>query len=128
MIAILASPITHHFIYIFILLVAGHALCDYPLQGDFLAKGKNPRLPIPGVPWQQCMAAHASIHGGMVLLATHSTGLATLEYLLHYWIDYAKCTGVFGDDAGIAFEIDQLLHWVCKFGWAIATVFLLHSA
>ena len=25
----------------FAALVAGHALCDYPLQGDFLAKGKN---------------------------------------------------------------------------------------
>ena len=25
-----------------IALVAGHALADYPLQGDFLAKAKNP--------------------------------------------------------------------------------------
>lgn len=25
-----------------ILLLAAHAVCDYPLQGDFLAKGKKP--------------------------------------------------------------------------------------
>jgi len=30
-----------------LLLFAGHALCDYPLQGNFLAKGKNHRNPHP---------------------------------------------------------------------------------
>jgi hypothetical protein len=30
-----------------LLLFAGHALCDYPLQGDFLARGKNHCNPIP---------------------------------------------------------------------------------
>ena len=32
-------------------LMVGHALADYPLQGDFLAKAKNRTAPIPGVPW-----------------------------------------------------------------------------
>ena len=36
------------FIERLILLFAGHALCDYPLQGDFLAKGKNPRPNMAG--------------------------------------------------------------------------------
>lgn len=30
------------------ILIAGHALADYPLQGDFLAKGKNHKAPIAG--------------------------------------------------------------------------------
>lgn len=34
-----SSPIS-----LLILLLGGHALADYPLQGDFLAKGKNHRL------------------------------------------------------------------------------------
>lgn len=33
---------------IFALMLAGHALADYPLQGDFLAKAKNRANPIPG--------------------------------------------------------------------------------
>lgn len=36
---------------LFAALVAGHALADYPLQGDFLARAKNRAAPIPGVPW-----------------------------------------------------------------------------
>ena len=52
------------------LLLAAHALCDYPLQGDFLAKAKNPAQPIPGVPWWCAMAAHCAIHAGAVLLVT----------------------------------------------------------
>jgi hypothetical protein len=36
---------------LFLLLLVVHALCDYPLQGGFLARGKNEINPIPGVPW-----------------------------------------------------------------------------
>lgn len=36
-----------------IALVAGHALADYPLQGDFLARAKNRTAPIAGFPWWQ---------------------------------------------------------------------------
>jgi hypothetical protein len=43
-------------------LVAAHALCDYPLQGDFLARAKNRAAPIAGVPWyQDCQARAESI-------------------------------------------------------------------
>ena len=51
---------------LFVLVVA-HFLCDFPLQGDFLAKAKNPEAPLPGVPWQWAMLAHAAIHAGAVL-------------------------------------------------------------
>ena len=55
-----------HFVGLLWLLLCGHALCDYPLQGDFLARGKNHTDPIPGIPWVHCLVAHALIHGGMV--------------------------------------------------------------
>lgn len=94
------------------LLLAAHALCDYPLQGDFLARGKNHKAPLPGVPWYQCLAAHALIHGGAVSLITGSLGLGIAETLAHAAIDYGKSTGLYGFDA------DQALHVGCKLIWA----------
>jgi hypothetical protein len=97
---------------IFFLLLAGHALCDYPLQGDFLSRGKNHRAPIPGVPWYQCLGAHAFIHGGAVALITGNLYLGLLEVLVHALIDYFKCDGAFD------FNIDQALHVFCKIAYA----------
>jgi Protein of unknown function (DUF3307) len=95
------------------LLIAGHALADYPLQGDFLARGKNFRNPIPGVPWYQCMLAHCMIHAGVVYLITHSLVIGLAEFGLHFMIDYAKC------DGRLTFNQDQGLHIVCKGIWAV---------
>lgn len=96
-----------------LLLFVGHALCDYPLQGDFLARGKNAWNSIPGVPWFWCMFAHALIHAGMVLLITRSTALATAELVIHFGIDVLKCSGRIG------FNTDQFLHYTCKLLWAV---------
>lgn len=101
---------------LFLLMLAGHALCDYPLQGDFLAKGKNHKAPLPGVPFYHCLLAHAAIHGGMVGLVTGSAGLGLAEFVAHTLIDFSKCHGLFGFDA------DQLLHVACKAIWAMLIV------
>lgn len=101
------------FIARLLLLFAGHALCDYPLQGDFLAKGKNHKAPIPGIPFYHCLIAHALIHSGMVYLVTQSVTLALCELLIHTATDYAKC------DGRITFNQDQAIHYVCKVAWAI---------
>jgi hypothetical protein len=93
------------------LLLAAHALCDYPLQGDFLARGKNHRNPLPGVPWYQCLAAHALIHGGAVALITGSVWLGVAETIAHAAIDYGKSEGAYG------FNYDQYLHFLCKVLW-----------
>lgn len=93
------------------LLICAHALCDYPLQGDFLSRGKNRFAPIPGVPWDQCMAAHCLIHAGAVYLLTGSLWLAAFEFTIHSIIDDAKCAGHFG------FNVDQALHVACKIAW-----------
>ncbi len=94
-----------------ILLLAGHAVADYPLQGDFLARGKNHTAPIPGFDWWIILAMHALIHGGVVALITGSPVLGAAETLLHFGIDYGKCEGRFG------FRTDQALHVGCKVLW-----------
>ena len=99
-----------------LLLCAGHALCDYPLQGDFLARGKNHKQPIPGVPFGQCLSAHALIHAGMVLVVTESVSLALAELAIHAATDYAKC------DGRITFNQDQAIHYSCKATWAILSL------
>jgi hypothetical protein len=95
-----------------LLLLAGHALCDYPLQGDFLAKGKNQKSPLLGVPWYQCLGAHALIHGGMVALITKDVRLGIAETLIHAATDYAKCAGK------LTFNQDQAIHYGCKLVYA----------
>ncbi|WP_312052289.1 hypothetical protein [Brevundimonas diminuta] len=57
-------------IELFAALIVAHVVCDYPLQGDFLAKAKSRFAPIPGVPWQQALGAHAIMHGGAVALSS----------------------------------------------------------
>lgn len=97
----------------FLLLLAGHGVADYPLQGDFLAKGKNHKAPLPGIPWWQCLIWHAAIHGGAVGLITGSALLGVCEFAIHCLIDYGKCDGWFG------FNVDQLLHVLCKAFWLV---------
>lgn len=93
------------------LMICAHALADYPLQGDFLARGKNHTAPLDGVPWRQCLAAHALIHGGAVTLVTGSFALGVLEAMVHAMIDYAKCAG------DLTYNRDQALHVICKVAW-----------
>lgn len=94
-------------------LIAAHALCDYPLQGDFLAKAKNRTTPIPGFPWYQALGAHAAIHAGAVGLLTGSLPLALAEAIAHFVTDDLKCRGRIGLNA------DQAIHIVCKLLWTI---------
>lgn len=104
--------------YLLALLLAGHALADYPLQGDFLSKAKNRANPIPGVPWYQGLLAHAAIHGGFVGAITCSMTLGIAEFVVHCLIDDAKCMG------RISYNTDQALHVACKVAWVTALVLL----
>lgn len=100
---------------ILLLLLAGHALCDYPLQGDFLARGKNHKAPFAEMSSWQLLLAHCMIHMGMVLLITGSVWMALAELVIHYCTDYAKC------DGRINFNQDQTIHYGCKVLWAYLT-------
>ena len=92
-------------------LLVWHAIADYPLQGDFLAKAKNRMAAIPGVPWQQALGAHALIHAGGVAVITGSLWLGLAEFIAHALIDDAKCRGRIG------FNTDQGMHVACKLLW-----------
>lgn len=111
---------------LFFWLMVGHALADYPLQGDFLARAKCRCA--TSFPWQIALTAHAMIHAGFVAGLTGSIYLGLGELVLHWIIDYAKCEGwlmYFGplrnEDAASrrALWIDQALHAVCKAAWAV---------
>lgn len=100
-----------------IALLMAHAFFDYAGQGDFMAKAKNRSAPIPGVPWWQALAAHATIHGGAVALITGVWWLFILEATAHFLIDDAKCRGK------ISYNVDQIMHIQCKLAWwALAVV------
>jgi hypothetical protein len=93
------------------LLLFCHALADYPLQGDFLAQGKNRHTPVGKVMWPHCLTAHAFIHGGFVYLVTGCVWLGIAEVVAHWLIDFAKCERWFG------INLDQTLHILCKICW-----------
>jgi hypothetical protein len=98
---------------IFFALLIGHVLADYPLQGDFLARAKNHRAPIPGAPWYQALGAHALVHAGAVWVITGVWWMGAMEFFLHALIDYGKC------DGKISFNLDQSFHVLCKIAYAV---------
>ncbi len=106
-----------HMIDLLFWLLVGHAICDYPLQGDFLSRGKNHRNPIPGIPWWQCLAAHSLIHAGMVMLVTGRPVFALIEFVAHAATDYLKSEGALG------FNEDQLQHVLLKIIFACFIAF-----
>lgn len=98
-------------------LLAGHALADFPLQGEFIAKAKNrhtfngPLGQKPMKVWLHALTAHALIHGGMVALITGSLWLGLAETAAHWLIDFGKCENWYG------IHTDQGLHVGCKILW-----------
>jgi hypothetical protein len=110
----------------FVLLAAlavGHAIADYPLQGDFMSKAKSPVTPLRGVPWELILFWHGVIHGGLVWFLTGHIMLGIFEVVAHCTIDYLKCINAFGGGRR-GFYIDQALHMLCKLLWAIIVAFM----
>lgn len=107
-----------------------HFLCDFALQSDAMAKGKNRnRRPDPGtvppgaayVPcWPYWLTAHAMIHAGGTALALNSVAFGVAEGLCHWVIDFCKCENIIG------VHEDQGLHILCKLVWWILAIGLVH--
>jgi len=100
---------------LFFALAIGHFVCDYPMQGTFLATMKNRHVDnkggagnLPSLTWVHALTAHSFIHAGAVWLITGSVLLALCEVVLHWLIDFSKCEG------WISYHVDQLLHLTCK--------------
>lgn len=97
-------------IAVFFKLMAGHYLMDFGLQNDFIAKFKSPgSAPF----WIHVMIAHCMMQAIPVYFVTGNVGLAELEFVAHFFIDYNKCRG------RLSFNHDQALHVVCKLVWAL---------
>lgn len=101
-------------IWLLLALLGWHFLADYPLQGDFLAKAKNPVAPVPGVPYYQAMAAHATIHAVGAAVITGLWWVFVAEFVAHWVTDELKCR------RHISFNEDQFAHFCCKVAWALA--------
>ena len=114
------------FLSFWFVLCLGPFVADYPLQSDFIARGKNRFLPLdpstippgqtPMTVWPWVLTAHAGTHAAAVFLITGSALLAILELISHWLIDYGKCANRYGIHA------DQFAHIACKAVWALAVV------
>lgn len=96
-------------------LLIGHALADFALQSDAMAKGKNfnikPDVP-PGQKYTPCwpywMTSHALIHAGVVWIATGDIHFAITEFIAHFILDWLKCSNFTSP------HLDQWGHFICK--------------
>lgn len=94
-----------------VLLLAGHFLADYPLQGEFLAEGKNRHTMLGRTWWPHALTAHAAIQAGVVTGLTGSASLGVCEFVIHWATDWLTC------EKRIDRTTDQAIHLLCKFVW-----------
>lgn len=94
---------------LFCRLFIGHAIGDFPWQGDFLARAKNGA--VPDMNPLLALVYHCAIQAGLVWIFTGRPLLALAEFLMHLFIDSIKIKGL------ISFNVDQLLHILCKVAW-----------
>ena len=98
---------------LFAAFVVVHALVDFPLQGDYIAKQKSRRHADNQSVWIVALTAHCVIHGGGVWLVSGSLAFGFTEMILHALIDLGKGEEKFG------IVTDQLLHVACKLAYAL---------
>jgi hypothetical protein len=107
-------------------LLCGHALADFALQSEWMAKAKNRHAVSPGYDeklhgpkqavWPYVLSAHALLHGLAVFWATGSVVLGIAETAAHWLIDFGKCERWYGIHA------DQAAHLACKGLWALLLI------
>lgn len=108
---------------IFLKLLMGHALADFALQSDSMARGKNrnrkPDMSVvpPGQSYQPSwfywLTAHALIHGMVVWLITGNIYFGLGESVAHWVIDFGKCESWYG------IHTDQAMHIIWKVAWSL---------
>jgi hypothetical protein len=99
------------------LVIAAHFVCDYTLQTEAVAIGKNRSINKTrfGVDWWYWMMGHSFTHGVALYLITGSVAAAVCDTFTHFMIDDSKCAGIFG------IHVDQALHIV----WRVLVVAIL---
>ena len=98
---------------LFAAFVVVHALADFPLQGDFIARQKARKQADSRSIWIVALSAHGVIHGGGVWLVTGSLAFGFTEMILHTLVDLGTGEGKFG------LGMDQFLHLSCKLVYAL---------
>lgn len=101
---------------LFFAFAIGHALADYPLQGDYLARTKQRSNASTICEWLIALTVHSLIHAGGVWLICGSVAFAYTEFVLHWLIDWGKGEGKYG------YVADQVLHIACKVAYVIVLV------
>ena len=101
-------------IALYIALLLGHCLADFPLQKIGMRLLKDPKTPSSGSSiWTYLQVYHALIHGFFVYAITHNIRLGMAETICHTIIDCQKGMDRL-DDA-----VDQTLHILCKTMWMV---------
>lgn len=90
-----------------------HALADFPLQGDYIAKQKTRNHADSLSVWIVALTAHCVIHAGGVWLVSGSLAYGMAEFIVHGLIDMGKGSEKFG------IVTDQLLHLASKAAYAV---------
>lgn len=93
---------------LFFAFVIAHALADFPLQGDYLAREKQRRTASSRESWIVALSAHSAIHAGGVWIVSGLALVGLVELILHWLIDWGKGEDRFG------YATDQILHLACK--------------
>ena len=112
--------------YILIVMLFLHALADFALQSDAMAKGKNRHIKGSAPPGQKLMpcwywwlSAHALIQGGLIIVTFGVWWLGLIEIISHFIIDFLKCDNVTNPNQ------DQACHLSLRIIYAIVLVFLI---
>jgi hypothetical protein len=106
---------------LFFAFAIAHALADYPLQGDYLARMKCRSQAGNVSEWIIALTAHSLVQAGGVWLVSGSAVLGVTELCLHWLIDLGKGEGKF------SYVTDQCLHLACKLVYVIVLVLGLIS-
>jgi len=103
---------------LFLKLIFAHAIADFLLQPDKMAKYKSSHTPPsknlipkgedPQSFWIHFLLAHAMINGAAIYALTSIAWMAFVEIFVHAYIDYQKC------ESKISIHQDQLLHLLSK--------------
>ena len=98
---------------LFFAFAIAHALADFPLQGDYLARVKQRRNASTTFEWLAALSAHSMIHAGAMWIVSGSIIVGLIELVLHWVIDLGKGEGLYG------YATDQALHLSCKVVYAV---------
>jgi hypothetical protein len=104
----------HQFATLLFLMCVSHAVCDYSLQNDYIAKNKSRHNNQKD--WPIVLSAHALMHGGGVYFITGSLVLGLAETMAHWLIDFLKCEGE------LSYRQDQMFHVACKVVWVFFAI------